>query len=71
LRTTWAGAEGITWLLHAKKQILQNGSFYLDRMIEPKHLSGPFMTEGKFTKNTKSEISTFMQNLNVESKFEN
>ena len=24
LRTKWAGAEGITWLLHAKKENLQN-----------------------------------------------
>jgi dehydrogenase/reductase SDR family protein 12 len=49
LRTTWAGAEGLAWLLGAKGSVLQNGSFYLDRMIQPKHLAGPFMTEGKFT----------------------
>lgn len=63
LRTKWAGAEGITWLLHAKKENLQNGSFYLDRKQQPKHVSGPFMTEGTFTKNTNGEVSSFMQNL--------
>ncbi len=63
LRTTWTGAEGITWLLHANKSKLQNGGFYLDRMVQPTHISGPFMTEGTFTKNSESEISSFMQNL--------
>lgn len=63
LRTQWTGAEGLTWLLHAQKKSLQNGSFYLDRMIQPKHIAGPFMTEGTFTKNTPIEIASFMSNL--------
>jgi len=42
---------------------LQSGEFYLDRKVQRKHLSGPFMTEGSFTKNKPAEIAAFMENL--------
>eukprot|EP00553_Chaetoceros_curvisetus_P000808 CAMPEP_0204626420 /NCGR_PEP_ID=MMETSP0717-20131115/12139_1 /ASSEMBLY_ACC=CAM_ASM_000666 /TAXON_ID=230516 /ORGANISM="Chaetoceros curvisetus" /LENGTH=342 /DNA_ID=CAMNT_0051642365 /DNA_START=96 /DNA_END=1124 /DNA_ORIENTATION=- len=63
LRTPWTGAEGIAWLMGAKRAQLENGAFYLDRVVQQKHIAGPFMTEGKFTKNTQQEVDTFMENL--------
>ena len=32
------------------------GAFYLDRTVQPKHIAGPFFTEGSFTKNTEEEV---------------
>lgn len=61
LREAWEGAEGVAWLLGAKN--LENGALYLDRKPQPKHLAGPFFTEGSHTKNTKEEVDEFMANL--------
>ena len=64
LRKVWSGAEGLAWLMGgANGNTLQNGSFYLDREVQPKHLAGAFMTEGSYTKNSKSEIQSLMANL--------
>lgn len=63
LRNPWSGSEGLAWLMGANKGELINGGFYLDRKPQAKHLSGLFMTEGSFTKNTKDEIDAFMYNL--------
>lgn len=63
MRSTWEGSEGITWLLSASCDKLQSGAFYLDRKPQRKHLSGPFMTEGSFTKNTEKEVDEMMENL--------
>ena len=46
------GAEGICWLLVEDAAKIQGGEFYLDRSPQPKHLSGPFFSEGSYTKNT-------------------
>ncbi len=62
LRTKWEGAEGIAWLMGTKSK-LENGGFYLDRKAQPKHIAGPFMTEGSFTKNSNAEIEEFMEKL--------
>jgi dehydrogenase/reductase SDR family member 12 len=61
LRSTWEGAEGISWLMHADK--LVNGALYLDRVIQKKHIAGPFMSEGTYTKNKPSEVDEMMENL--------
>jgi len=63
LRSAWEGAEGFTWLLGAPSTKLQNGGFYLDRKLQTKHLAGPFMSEGTFTKNSESELKQFMRNM--------
>jgi len=63
LRTLWQGAEGIVWLAIAPKDQIKSGEYYLDRSPQPKHLSGPFFTEGSYTKNTKEEVDTMMNNL--------
>eukprot|EP00980_Cylindrotheca_fusiformis_P023822 scaffold11032_cov122-Cylindrotheca_fusiformis.AAC.23 len=63
MRTTWEGAEGISWLTAAEPSKLQGGEFYLDRKPQPKHLAGPFMTEGSYTKNSQEEIDEMMKNL--------
>ena len=63
LRNTWEGSEGIAWLMGTNGMNLVNGGFYLDRNVEPKHMAGPFMTEGKFTKNSDEEIEDFMEKL--------
>lgn len=63
MRTTWEGAEGLTWLMSAPRDDLKSGSFYLDRAVQQKHLSGPFMTEGSATKNTSSEVEDMMERL--------
>lgn len=63
LRTPWTGAEGISWMMGAKKDELKNGAFYLDRSVQPKHIAGPFMREGSSTKNSDVEINTFMEEL--------
>lgn len=63
MRTIWEGAEGITWLFSKKSEHLENGAFYLDRRTQTKHISGLFMSEGKFTKNIEKEVDDMMQNL--------
>mmetsp|Transcript_10994 Transcript_10994/g.19351 ORF Transcript_10994/g.19351 Transcript_10994/m.19351 type:complete len:343 (-) Transcript_10994:38-1066(-) len=63
MRTVWEGAEGIAWLMGAKKSEIESGAFYLDRMPQRKHLSGPFFTEGSYTKNTPEEVEEMMNQL--------
>lgn len=63
LREPWEGAEGVTWLMGADKSRLESGAFYLDRMTQPKHIAGPFFTEGSYTKNRPAEVSEMMQKL--------
>ena len=66
MRSSWEGAEGIAWLMGADRGVLKNGEFYLDRKIQRKHIAGPFMSEGTFTKNTQTEIEQMLYNLNKE-----
>jgi len=61
MRNVWQGAEGIAWLIGTDK--IENGQFYLDRNIEKKHIAGPFMSEGSFTKNKASDIDNMMSKL--------
>lgn len=63
MRNTWEGAEGITWLFGKQKSALKNGAFYLDRRPQTKHIAGPFMTEGSYTKNTEVEVDEMMEKL--------
>jgi len=63
MRTPWQGAEGIAWLMSAPKAQLESGAFYLDRSPQRKHLSGPFFTEGSYTKNSQGEIDEMMIRL--------
>jgi len=63
MRTPWQGAEGIAWLMSAPKAQLESGAFYLDRSPQRKHLSGPFFTEGSYTKNSQAEIDEMMIRL--------
>jgi len=63
MRTPWEGAEGIAWLCVALPEELVQGAFYLDRKVEPKHIAGPFFTEGSFTKNTPLEVDGMMAKL--------
>mmetsp|Transcript_5605 Transcript_5605/g.7370 ORF Transcript_5605/g.7370 Transcript_5605/m.7370 type:complete len:338 (-) Transcript_5605:1044-2057(-) len=63
LREPWEGAEGICWLAGTKGDNVQSGEFYLDREIAPKHISGPFYTEGSFTKNTGEEVDDFLKRM--------
>jgi dehydrogenase/reductase SDR family protein 12 len=63
LRSQWQGAEGIAWLMGAEKSEIENGQFYLDRTPQVKHISGPFFTEGSFTKNTEQDVDELLENL--------
>ncbi len=63
LREPWQGAEGVTWLVGTKRENIQSGEFYLDRKTQPKHMAGPFFTEGRYTKNSKSDVDELMENL--------
>jgi dehydrogenase/reductase SDR family member 12 len=63
LREPWQGAEGIAWLVGTDVRNLQSGELYLDRKVQPKHLAGPFFTQGKYTKNSVAEVDDFMENL--------
>lgn len=63
LREPWQGAEGIAWLVAADKSAVENGAFYLDRKTQPKHMAGPFFTEGSYTKNSEEEVDELMKNL--------
>mmetsp|Transcript_12827 Transcript_12827/g.19446 ORF Transcript_12827/g.19446 Transcript_12827/m.19446 type:complete len:340 (-) Transcript_12827:136-1155(-) len=63
MRSIWEGAEGICWLMSTARSNLESGSFYLDRRPQRKHISGPFMTDGSFTKNSEAEVDAFMGNL--------
>ena len=63
LRSLWQGAEGIIWLCVAPTNKIEGGAFYLDRSPRTKHISGPFFTEGTFTKNSEAEVDMMMLNL--------
>ncbi|GKY95455.1 hypothetical protein MPSEU_000507100 [Mayamaea pseudoterrestris] len=63
LREPWQGAEGVAWLMAADASELENGAFYLDRKPQPKHIAGPFFTEGHYTKNKPEEVDAFMIKL--------
>jgi dehydrogenase/reductase SDR family protein 12 len=63
LRDPWEGAEGVAWLLGADRSKLEEGALYLDRKTQPKHLAGPFFTQGWSTKNKPEEIDDFMNRL--------
>jgi len=63
MRTTWEGSEGIAWLMGTKKENLEGGAFYLDRTPQRKHLSGPFFSEGSYTKNSKEEVDNLLKKL--------
>lgn len=63
MRSTWQGAEGFCWLMSTDKNNLTNGAFYLDRKLQKKHIAGPFMTEGGYTKNSQAEVDEIMKNL--------
>tara|TARA_B100000780_G_scaffold144796_1_gene101211 strand:- start:200 stop:493 length:294 start_codon:yes stop_codon:yes gene_type:complete len=60
MRSPWQGADGIAWLCVVDAAALQSGAFYLDRKVGPKHIAGPFFTEGKYTKNTRAEVDAMM-----------
>ena len=63
MRTTWEGAEGITWLFWKEKEFLKNGAFYLDRLPQTKHVAGAFMSEGSYTKNSDKDVDEMMEQL--------
>lgn len=63
LRNQWEGVEGICWLASTPKKNLESGAFYLDRKPQRKHIAGPFMTDGSFTKNTDEEVDVMMKKL--------
>lgn len=63
MRTAWEGAEGMTWMMSVPVKNLKSGELYLDRKIQTKHLAGPFMTQGSFTKNNKEDVDMMMENL--------
>ena len=63
MRTMWEGSEGISWLMGAKKDDLESGAFYLDRLPQRKHLSGAFFSEGSYSKNSQEEIDEMMSKL--------
>jgi len=63
LREPWEGAEGICWMVGTKSSNLQSGELYLDRAVQPKHISGPFFTEGSFTKNSEAEVDDFLKRM--------
>lgn len=63
LRQPWQGAEGVAWCAAVDCDRLESGALYLDRKVQKKHIAGPFMTEGSYTKNTPAEIQSFMDRL--------
>lgn len=63
MRTPWQGADGIAWLCVVDSAKLAGGAFYLDRKVEPKHIAGPFFTEGSFTKNSRAEVDAMIAGL--------
>ena len=63
MRTEWQGAEGIAWLMSTERKNLEPGAFFLDRSTQKKHIAGPFMSEGSFTKNKQSEVDEMMEKL--------
>lgn len=63
MRTLWQGTEGIAWLCACEAAEIEGGAFYLDRSPAPKHLAGPFFTEGTYTKNSQTEIEEMLKAL--------
>lgn len=63
LRSLYEGSEGIAWLCASPAEQVESGAFYLDRSPQVKHMSGPFFTEGSFTKNTPEEVAEMMTRL--------
>jgi len=63
LRTLWQGTEGIAWLCGCATSEIEGGAFYLDRTPQPKHIAGPFFTEGSYTKNTPEQVEELMKLL--------
>jgi dehydrogenase/reductase SDR family member 12 len=63
LREPWQGAEGVAWCSVVPSSQLINGALYLDRQVQKKHIAGPFMSEGSYTKNSPTEIQNFMNDL--------
>lgn len=63
MRTLWQGTEGIAWLCVCAAAEIEGGAFYLDRSPAPKHLAGPFFTEGSYTKNSAAEVEEMLQRL--------
>lgn len=65
MRSAWEGSEGIVWLCVAPPEKLRSGEFYLDRAPTKKHLAGAFFRQGKYTKNTESQVDEMMRLLDV------
>lgn len=65
LRSLWEGVEGIIWLAVAPAGELRSGEFYLDRAPCIKHLSGPFFSEGSFTKNSPEQVDEMLRQLEL------
>lgn len=63
LRTLWQGTEGIAWLCGCDAKEIVGGEFYLDRSPQPKHIAGPFFTEGSYTKNSRGQVDEMMSRL--------
>eukprot|EP00301_Raphidiophrys_heterophryoidea_P025263 c8436_g1_i2.p2 GENE.c8436_g1_i2~~c8436_g1_i2.p2 ORF type:complete len:234 (+),score=46.78 c8436_g1_i2:437-1138(+) len=63
LRSLFQGSEGIVWLAAVPSAEIEGGAFYLDRSPQRKHLSGPFFSDGSFTKNTPEEVADMMRHL--------
>jgi len=63
MRSLWQGVEGMAWLLGAPSGDVTSGAFYLDRTPQAKHISGPFFSEGSFTKNTEQDVDEMMAQL--------
>jgi dehydrogenase/reductase SDR family protein 12 len=59
MRNVWEGAEGICHLVSAPRSELVGGAFYLDRVVQPKHLTW----FGRGTVNTEEEIRVGMEGL--------
>lgn len=56
LRSPWEGTHGIAYLSTAPLSALESGAFYLDGVVQTKHLV-------KATENTKEHVDTMMANL--------
>ena len=63
MRTLWQGTEGIAWLCACEAAQIESGAFYLDRSPAPKHMAGPFFTEGSYTKNSPEEVEEMLRRL--------
>ncbi|CAK9098826.1 Hypothetical protein SCF082_LOCUS46301 [Durusdinium trenchii] len=62
-RDWWSAAEGLLWLCVSRPRNLESGGFYLDKILQPKHLAGPFFTEGEATKNSIAECKALVLHL--------